>query len=93
MKTAKTTTETVSAAIEGNGKTILDKILILLNTDELSPKHKVMYGSFTAHLDRHLLPGFYRLLLEDGRSYRIVIKGVHPRREENLVRFLVVPEE
>ena len=93
MKTAKTTTETMSAAIEGNGKILLDKTLILLNTDELSPKHKVVHGSFSAHLDTHLLPGFYQLLLEDGRSYRIVVKGVHPRREENLVRFLVVPEE
>ena len=93
MKEAETTTETVSATIEESGKIILDKTEVLLNTEELSPKHRVLHGSFNAHLDRHLLPGFYQLLLKDGRSYRIVVRGVYPHREKKLVRFLVVPEE
>jgi len=93
MEKAKTTTETVSGTIKENGKIILDKIMVELSTEEFSPKHKVLHGSFKAEFGRPLVPSFYELVLEDGRSYRIVIKGVHPRKEKVLAHFLVVPEE
>ena len=85
---AKTTTETVSATIKENEKTIADEVMVELITEEL-------YGSIRMSPDTPLVPGFYQLLLKDGRSYRIVIKGVHPRGrgEKSLVRFLAVPEE
>ena len=93
MEKAKTTTETVSATIKENGKIILDKIMVELRTEKYSSKHKVLHGSFKAGFERPLLPSFYQLVLEDGRSYRIVIKGVHPRKEKVLAHFLVVPED
>ena len=93
VENAKTTTETVSATIKENGKIILDKIMVEFDTAEFSPRHKVLHGSFKADFDRPLVPSFYQLVLEDGRSYRIVIKGVHPRKEEVLAHFLVVPED
>lgn len=93
VEKAKTTTETVSASIKENGKIILDKIEVEFNTAEFSPKHRVLHGSFKASFDRPLVPSFYQLVLEDGRSYRIVVKGVQPRGEKALAHFLVVPED
>ena len=56
-----------------------------------------LHGSFRLSPDTPLAPGFYQLLLKDGRSYRIVVKGVRRRGGKApvpaLVRFLVVPEE
>ena len=90
MEEAKTTTETVSATIKENEKTIVDEVMVELNI-------KTLYGSFRVSPDTPLAPGFYQLLLKDGRSYRIVVKGVHRRGGKApvpaLVRFLVVPEE
>ena len=97
MEKAKTTTETVSGTIKENGKIILDEVMVELSTEKFSPKQKVLHGSFRLSLDTLLLPSFYQLVLEDGRSYRIVVKGVHRRGGKApvpaLVRFLVVPEE
>ena len=83
------------AKIKENEKTIVDDVMVELTTEELSPKHKVLHGSFKAGFDRPLLPSFYQLVLEDRRSYRIVVKGLHQhsRSEKALVRFLVVPED
>jgi hypothetical protein len=93
MRKAKTTTETVLATIKENEKTLVDKVMVELITEEFSPKHKVLRGDLRFSLDISLLPGFYRLALEDGRSYRILVKGVHPRGGKGLAHFLVVPEE
>ena len=97
MEKAKITTERVSATIKENEKTIVDEVMVELNTAEFSSEHRVLHGSFKArlnkHLDRPLAPGFYQLLLKDGRSHRIVVKDIQPHRKKALVRFLVVPEE
>ena len=95
MEKAKTTTETVSATIKENEKTIVYETTVELNTEEYSPKHKVLHGSFRLSPDTLLLPSLYQLLLKDGRSYQIVVKGIHQsgRVQKRLVRFLVVPED
>ena len=95
MEKAKTTIETVSASIKGNGKTIIYETTVELKTEEYSPKHKVLHGSFRLSPDTLLLPSLYQLLLKDGRSYLIAVKGIHQsgRVQKRLVRFLVVPEE
>ncbi len=97
MEKAKTVTEVTLATIKENEKTIVDEVMVEFNTDEFSPKHKVLHGSFRLSPDTPLAPGFYQLLLKDGRSYRIVVKGIRRRGGKApvpaLVRFLVVPEE
>ena len=88
MEKAKTVKEVTLATIKENGKTIVDEVVVELNT-------KTLYGSFKASPETPLTPGFYQLLLKDGRSYQIVVIGIHirARGEKRLVRFLVVPEE
>jgi len=95
MEKAKTVTEVTLATIKENKKTIIYETTVELKTEEYSPKHKVLHGSFRLSPDTFLLPSFYQLVLEDGRSYRIVVKGIHQsgREGKRLVRFLVVPEE
>ena len=92
MEKAKVTTETVSATIKKEGKTIVDGIVVELNTTESSPAHKVLHGSFKVEFDRSLVPSFYQLILEDGRFHRIIVSGVRPQADQTLVDFLVVAE-
>jgi len=95
MEKAKTVTEVTLATIKENKKTIIYETTVELKTEEYSPKHKELYGSFRLSPETLLLPSFYQLLLKDGRSYQIEVIGVHQsgREGKRLVRFLVVPEE
>jgi len=68
--------EKAQATLKNGEKVILENIEVEFEVTELSPGHKVLEGSFRTHL-KSLTPGLYELLLQDGRSYRIVVKGVH----------------
>jgi hypothetical protein len=68
--------EKAQATLRNGEKVILEDIEVKFRVTEISPGHKVLEGSFRAHL-KGLAPGLYELLLRDGRSYRIVVKGVH----------------
>ncbi len=95
MEKAKTTTETARATVKENEKTIVDEVMVELKTTKFSPEHQILHGSLKLPSGTPLLPTFYQLVLEDGRSYRILVKGVHlsGRGEKRPVHFLVVPEE
>ena len=93
MEKAKTATEVTVATIKEKGKTVVADVMVVLNTEESSPKHKELYGSFKLSPDTPLALGFYQLLLKDGCSYRIEVIGVHLRKEKAFAHFLVVLED
>ena len=96
MEKAQTTRETARGTIKEGEKIILDNVEVELKTVEFSSEQKVLQGSFkiTPDISNPLLPSLYELVLEDGCSYQIFVKGVYSRsRQMTLVRFLVVPEE
>ena len=94
MEKVETTVETAWATIKEGEKIIHDNVEVELNTAKFPFEHKVLHGSFKVYPDRPWVPGFYKLVLRDGRSYQIVIKEVRSKgRETILVRFLVTPEE
>ena len=75
--------EKAQATLRNGGKVVLENIEAKFRVTELSPGHKVLEGSFRTPL-RSLTPGIYELLLQDGRSYRIVVKGVHSDFKEGV---------
>ena len=68
--------EKAQTTLRNGDKVILKNIEVKFHVAEISPGHKVLEGSFRTHL-KGIAPGLYELLLRDGRSYQIVVKGVH----------------
>jgi hypothetical protein len=80
--------EKAQATLRNGDKVILENTEVEFEVTEVSPGHKVLEGSFRAHLIG-LVPGLYDLLLQDGHSYRILIKSVHSDFKEGVeVSFL-----
>jgi len=74
--------EKSQATLKSADKTVFENIEVEFSNIEYSPTHKVLRGSFnvTPEIGSSPLPGFYELVLKDGRSHKIVIMGLHPKR-------------
>ena len=70
--------EKARATLRDGDKVILKNIEVEFYVTEFSPRHKLLQGSFLTHLDKVLALGSHELLLQDGRSYPILIKGIYP---------------
>ena len=81
--------EKAQATLRDGDKVILENIEVEFGVTELSPGHKLLQGRFTPRLDKFLAPGSYELLLQDGRSYPIFIKGVRSNYKAGAKAFFI----
>ena len=72
--------EIVQGTIKEGDKIIIDNIDIVVsfNVTESFPKEKSLRGRFKIPTHNLIIPGAYEFVLNDGRSYKILITGLKP---------------